>query len=558
MAPSCSAKPKFARGPPLIPPKDRCIINTLPTELLSHIFVLGLELVDKDVWDIEAHLNEEGEESIPQNNGDPDCEDVESDSKDEDEEVQGGTEPEPDWQILVSAVCRRWREVALEIPQLWSKVIFTEKSSLEKAYTYLRRTKGAPLKICIDFTNDSDESHKIWPPMISDEDYLMARTKGIISIITTHMKRVAILEVMVKFWRHMSVLLAFLGSCDGAPMLEVLRLSRHELEDEDDIREDGHPLSPIPESDKQQDFLLFKGDLPRLRHVALWGVHVDWEKSLFLKNLTMLELSYHEADLAPSFKAFARILRSSPNLNALTILQSGPRGGPIEWLESVTGRTNDVDADLGMQIDLPNVKTFVLASVDRQYAIDLMDCLVLTGLYSLTLDFGEGDSTEFISSLIKPHRVTGKSILSTLTHVRLGGLGVCKKQVLDDMAFAMQNITSLYIEYRHLGDATWYDFLIPPLGRKVHFPCLEELHSIGLPGFKLVELVRARKVAGVPLQQLFVGIGAYMDEDEEQWLKEKSGLKTFELFAHSDDSDEEESYDGTVILDEEDMDSDDD
>lgn len=30
-----------------------------------------------------------------------------------------------------------------------------------------------------------------------------------------------------------------------------------------------------------------------LKHVALWGVHLDWERASFLEGLEDLELAYH-------------------------------------------------------------------------------------------------------------------------------------------------------------------------------------------------------------------------------------------------------------------------
>ncbi|KAH8104604.1 hypothetical protein BXZ70DRAFT_888084 [Cristinia sonorae] len=512
---------KCGTANPLVPPKDRCIINELPAELLSLIFVLGLDLADED-WDDDGT----GSDSDSDFNGNP-----------------------VDWQILVSSVCRRWREVALEVPQLWSEVVFTEKSTLEQAQTYLQRSKEAPLKIFIDYTNSESQT---WPySSLSELEDLMDRFKRMLTLLRMHLKHVAELEVMVTLWKYMGVLLEFLGSCDGAPMLEVLEL--YHYEDEDDLDNEPSPSS-IPESDKQQNFVLFKGDIPRLKQVALWGVHVDWEKSLFLKNLAVLELAYHEPELSPSFKSFARILRSSPNLVTLTISQSGPRGGPVEWLQSITDGTDGVDIELSsvdMQIELPKVEEFVLAFVDCQYAIDLMDRLIFTNLSRLTLDFEEGDFTDFISSLVKPHRVTGKSILSTLTYFRLGGLRHCRKQVLDEMVETMQNVVSLHINFHFLASADWYIHLTPKPGDKVQFPRLEELHSVGLVGSELIKLVTARRAAGVPLLRLFVSEDDDMDPEEEKWLKEESGLKAFDTFENSEDEDEDEGL--VELSDEEDF-----
>lgn len=86
-----------------MPPADgRCPVDGLPNELLAYIFTLGVEAQrgrDED----DDGTEEEDEEKF-----DWDADDDEDDDDDDDQ-------PESEFQILVSHVCRRWREVAIQV-----------------------------------------------------------------------------------------------------------------------------------------------------------------------------------------------------------------------------------------------------------------------------------------------------------------------------------------------------------------------------------------------------------------------------------------------------------
>ncbi|KIO33659.1 hypothetical protein M407DRAFT_17618 [Tulasnella calospora MUT 4182] len=47
----------------------------------------------------------------------------------------------------ITQTCRWWRQVALETPRLWSTLILSDTTPLEKLETWLARSKAAPLHI---------------------------------------------------------------------------------------------------------------------------------------------------------------------------------------------------------------------------------------------------------------------------------------------------------------------------------------------------------------------------------------------------------------------------
>ncbi|THH31485.1 hypothetical protein EUX98_g2714 [Antrodiella citrinella] len=548
---------------PSVPPNDgRCIINELPTELLSHIFLLGwilnskeIEAAEKQIEDeyqsrMEKAMNDFGSReypeyrpvgvdvdvaAIPQDDGDSDYEDV------EDEDRQKKWFDEDNWELLVTQVCKRWREVAIGTPQLWSNLNFSDTASLEKPITYLERSKGAPITISIDYTED--DNSKIWNQVDgataeSRKEDLLHRYRTICEIIRPHLSHTQSLEIMVTFWKYMVHTLHFLAQIPEAPELEVLQLYHYEDSDDDDD-EDMPQVSSIGARDREPQPILFHGNVPRLIDLTLWGVHLNWGASMFLSGLHVLQLAYHEEDLYPPFKDFARILRDSPDLEHLR-----------------RRRRAVAPKELSTTITLPSVKEFSLAYVDCGYAVDLMERLVFPSLATLSLDVEDGDYSPLVSLLAKPHRVSGKSVLANLTALHLQGIGECERPAIAEAMGTLQNVTTLRMNFNFLS-RDWYHALLPgstdvmPATHGVTAPRLDTLYSSGLEGDDLTALVKARTAVGVPLSKLYVERDDGLTEEEEWWFKERSGLKVFDYFENSDDEDEDD--DGSII----DMDLDD-
>lgn len=93
---------------PFVPPKgDRCPINDLPNELLAHIFYLGAFESEEDEED-DMYQEEIGNQLDDINEEGSGVEDV------EEEGDEGDDIPDYDgmpYQVLVSHVCKHWREV---------------------------------------------------------------------------------------------------------------------------------------------------------------------------------------------------------------------------------------------------------------------------------------------------------------------------------------------------------------------------------------------------------------------------------------------------------------
>ncbi|EMD39952.1 hypothetical protein CERSUDRAFT_112189 [Gelatoporia subvermispora B] len=533
----------LSSGNPFVPPTSaKCSINELPSELLAHIFLLGTAPYDDD----------EDDDDIDDGNADEMDEDEEIDEEQEQQEERDEMARSMEFEILVSHVCHRWREVALDTPALWTTIDFEEAEPFPKSKAYLERSKGAPLAISIDCCEDEDDDED---EAGDDEEQLerhpeLERLKKIAEIIIPHVWHWRTFELMVSDYRIMHLALAQLGRCPSAPMLEGLLL--YHYDDNDDIEE--FPFQHL----REQNFVLFNNNAPKLTHVVLWGVHLNWTQSTFLSNLLELELHYHAFDVRPSYRDFARILKDSPNLNELSLVASGPAGLPVDWLESVTEAAEEAASSSGSgkgksisdpapvvpttTLSLPSITDLSIRYHEPEYILPLMERLALPNLVRLELDFEEADFTDFVNCLIAPHPVTGKPLVGGLEALCVKNLP-CAKQAVADLYEAMPNLQSLNLSFFYLTEE-WYHYLLDPpgtaggssaQGRALFLPHLTELITSGLSGAKMRLLVESRLVRNAPLKHVAMNKEDDVDEYFEDWLKKH--VEKFETFEDSSDED---------------------
>ncbi|KAH0586359.1 hypothetical protein H2248_007600 [Termitomyces sp. 'cryptogamus'] len=563
-----------------------CPVNALPPELLAHIFVVGTEMeaegednededdgyestdVDlKDGWtdeeDVDPHeldaavvarLKSVGKVSQGADGAmDVDGDDDSSDEEEEDEEMS------LPFQVLVSHVCRHWRHVAIETPELWTTIDFEEGAPFEKSKVWIERGKGRPLDIKIDCSippvdqdpdddadatsdsdldSDSDESNSIEsitsashghqyvtehgdcihePPPISLVDL-----KQILDIIVPLVAQWRSLEITTSVWEYMHALLSRLSECPSAPLLETLEFYHY-----DDV-EDNETFSP---AELKEPFLIFNGNAPKLRNIALWGVHLDWDRSLtLLSDLHDLEMVYHTEDVRPSYATFTQMIASSPNLHNLGLCLSGPKQHDPE--------DNDWGTDI---IEIPSLKELVFCYHKPPYAIALLKKLSVPNVHSLTLDFDEEDYTEFVKQLTLPMPKTNKSILAGLEEMKISGLP-CNKASMESMLGQLTGLKSINIKCLNEHDQEIYSQLFPTTvtedgstsqKQKIYCPNLHTITSTGIPGYDLRLLVEARKAAGVPIRRVMMSDEDDIGEEEIKWFREN--VEELDFFEASDE-----------------------
>ena len=558
---------------PFLAPKDgRCIINTLPSELLSHIFTLG--------WTPERDQEDEEEDFEDVDEGASDELSYSSGSSvsgDEDDDHDGsrhgsrhGSEDKSrklPFNVLVSHVCQRWRDVALSNSLLWNHISFVGSPPYERALTYLARAASAPLALTVDRTADDENEEFSESDYNVDEDEGpkdndpdLSIITGIMDVILPHIDHTQALQIMVSFYPQMHRAMEMMGACAAAPMLEVLQLYHYEDTDE-------HERFKWQEL-RDQPFVLFHGNIPRLTHVALWGVHVNWSKegSPYLKGLIDIELAYHARDVRPSFYDFARIIRTSPDMRAMTLCLSAPAGSPSEWPSGLPLSEGDVDVD-GKPFVLSKLSELVLAYIEPSHLLPLLSRFSFPALTSLALDLEDDEYSDVLTYLASPRSLPlpqppqaplalrgpgvagspaaqrARSLLSNLTSLKIASLP-CADALVAEAYRQLENVTALNLNMLYLGDG-WFDLLYPqgPPGThvvvatgEVLLPRLETLTCTGIDGRRMCELVQMRALAGRPVRRVLMNQDDDVTEEDEEWLGEH--LDKFEYFEGSDEEED--------------------
>ena len=564
----------LSAGNPYIPPAEGCPINGLPTELLTYIFEIGAESDARKRAEDDEEDSDDDEDELELEMGSLNSEDESEDGEEE-------HRPDLEFQVLVSHVCRRWREVALQTPNLWVHLTFNEGPPFDKSKAWIERSQGCPLFIAIncagdsdveDFEDDDDDDEEEEEEAEDEQNFAhegeaaaegalsmtaathrSSKLKGppgppfspqdlatIQTLIMPEVGRWFVFELIVEDYLIMHHTLQSLAAAPPAPELRHLHLYHYEdCEDYDTFR---HPTLAAPT-------VPFGGHAPRMTHCAFWGVHLDWGRCDFLAGLEELELAYHTKDVRPSYADFARMLVRSPNLETLTLCLSGPAGDPRDWPSE--------------RIELPSVRSLVLSFLEPAYAGALLERLVFPGLVDLALDFDQDDYSPLVAQMAAPLPGHARSMLRTLEGVKLSGLP-CTQAAIETLYAAMPNVKMLNINCNHL-DTAFFEKLIAgpsehtqpspssaaavaaattstaelPAQGGMFLPHLHTISTTGIPGSQMRKLIEARQA------QRFKGVYMELEDDvkseDENWLRKN--VDHFAFFEGSEDEDEDVDVD---------------
>ncbi|KAF8550062.1 hypothetical protein OG21DRAFT_1469249 [Imleria badia] len=196
--------------------------------------------------------------------------------------------------LLVSSlmlVCRYWRDVVVNSPELWATICISPHDSLQKARRRLARSKSVPLDITVNFTPRSDNATGLMENIIRAMDLLRP---------ALWRARSFRLSVPNRPQAHA----ALLRCKEDAPLLETLSICIFHSMQED------HYSSPcLP---------LFNGHTPRLRSCSFTSFNFGWDKRI-VSGLRVLQLGGYWNGFSPSVDKLLEMLRACPQLEELAL-----------------------------------------------------------------------------------------------------------------------------------------------------------------------------------------------------------------------------------------------
>ena len=203
------------------------IENKIPPEILSLIFEIGFE----------PEVNSEDDESLLLT--DEDSNDVISNESD-DSSDEGDGPKKPLFAVNLSHVCRRWRHVALATPSIWTKIKFSQDSSLEQNVALLERSKSCLLELELiyplsELPDELIHSESEEATQILDDTRKSLRLA--LDLIIPHAPRWVALEVTVGVDELMELLLSRLEEVHDASQLRKLSLFSLDFLDENEAQD---------------------------------------------------------------------------------------------------------------------------------------------------------------------------------------------------------------------------------------------------------------------------------------------------------------------------------
>jgi len=190
--------------------------------------------------------------------------------------------------LAVAKVCRRWRNIALWTPQLYT---FIDARNIYITRTFLSRSCNIPVNVYMQSDTSSTNIH------------------GTMAEIKPHFSRVRELQCRARY-QSLSALTLHVDSLP-APMLESLHLEQ----------------TPIRRILTSNDSVVISGIFnsytPALRRLYLAHVSILWSSPIFA-GLTELHLLFQHPFTSPSMVTFLKVLENCPLLEVLTLVRAGP------------------------------------------------------------------------------------------------------------------------------------------------------------------------------------------------------------------------------------------
>ncbi|KAJ3482388.1 hypothetical protein NLI96_g7004 [Meripilus lineatus] len=213
--------------------------------------------------------------------------------------------------LLLTRVCRRWRQQALGDGMLWSQIVFRDGYPFTRSLNSLKRAGSIPLDIVI--MPPTQLSYEPAPPP-------MHHPQSITYLVDQVLRRASTIRSLrfhLQMWETASIVFQKLGAVD-MPLLEEFALHRS-----------GNLYGWIQSGELQPAFkdplVLWNGRAPpKLRTLLINGMTYDWEH-VSSSNLTALDLRRMAMAACPSLLQFREMLSGCPRLFGLALDASGPR-----------------------------------------------------------------------------------------------------------------------------------------------------------------------------------------------------------------------------------------
>lgn len=367
-------------------------------------------------------------------------------------------------EVVISHVCRHWRDVAVGKSCLWTHIRFREVLDIDRAAVYLRRSQDDPIYIVLDTPQYSEH--------IPGVTLSRKEMPDIMDLIMPHAWRFKSLHLQFRDELCKDVVCGYASAPDAspAPMLETLQLYYAE-----DWTRPQRPYV-VP-----SDTVLFRGETPRLRDVSIVGANMPWrEARCFIRNITSFELKLHADHIRPNYEFWRLYIQDSPRLHKLALHYSGPRFKD-EWS--------------GPPVEIPSLRELHLVDMGCEYLLRFFAHTKVPGVTTLRLELDGEDYTAFVARLARAEE-PDFPLLERLEIVSLQ----CELSALRTLVLACARLKHLQVDFTKTPAqfAAWLAQPLPGAVNALPLAGLESWKVTGVSGYEAARLMRARRIAGSP------------------------------------------------------------
>lgn len=381
--------------------------------------------------------------------------------------------------LILSGVCRYFREVAISTPALWARIERQKLRTAEDRTSWLdiclQRSAGFPIYIALNWLGPRGE--EIVPLDADTRDLELT-----LSSLLPHVARWR--DLSVNFY-DLGLALLFFDRLNAVPTLplESLHLQVTDFVDSDESEDGSSPTNlPFPAC-----------AFPSLRKLGIFGIPFSEPWSNFpFKNLISLELSWIPSAQGFNLAQLSKLLQASPSLESFHLR------GPPRTFQEIDGRAHSVSLDKLQSLTLasmPNADIFITAA--RLIRAKNLETLILRSLF-------DEDFEPAILALGDGRSRTGYRNISRL---EIDGIEVYSRgaaeQAYMEMFKSMPGINHLSVNFRNSHDTSSLEALKACEARGVNtkmlLPKLKTLQVNHLPSDRIVSLLSCRKANHRPV-----------------------------------------------------------
>ncbi|KAF9562605.1 hypothetical protein CPC08DRAFT_706641 [Agrocybe pediades] len=383
--------------------------------------------------------------------------------------------PSSNFQVVVSHVCRHWRQTAIATQSLWTILHFRHPSHIKRGRIYLARSCSSPTRLLdILIETVSFEEHDDGRTLYDKE------LNQIFLTIIPQIRRWRTFHLKISDNKCKGTARLYLGTCGPAPFLETLQLYHFE---------NYRTVEGLFQATYRPPVAIFGNSLPRLKNLSLIGVNLQWEKIQYLHGLHHLELALHSENVRISYKIWDRMLRSCPELKTLSLHYSGPKKEidepPYAWHVPEN------------RIRLENLASLNLTDLGVEYLCTLINGMCFPALRKLSIELPDQDYSPFIELITRLPASTVQEFngrrdstsklekvnpiipfMSKLEILEIRMLN-CSLQSWTGLLQAVHGLRQLEVDFARVPDLFWTVFTqgytcIPP----AHRPAIEDEESM--------------------------------------------------------------------------------